>query len=69
MMRNLRSPWLDEFRGSLPSRRTSELLTWIAHPHTVDRGPDGQATDASLILAAALVAICDELDVRIPPRE
>lgn len=78
LLRELRCPWLDAFRSSVPSRRTSELATWLSHPSTLDRQLDAACVagelpgtsnlDQSAILAAALVAICDELDIRLPPR-
>jgi hypothetical protein len=61
---NVHAPKLDELRAAIPKMRTSELLGLIVHAEgLVDMLDDG-ATD--IHAAAALWAIANEIDRRIP---
>ncbi len=79
MLLSVKDPKLDAFRGSLRAMQTSELISYIAHPGQVDSklfddsGPPSfsrlekyGSADEQMIMGAALMAVGDEIDRRIP---
>lgn len=67
------SPNLDELRRVLPQMRTSRLMILISHPRELFAAVDSKLyTDDAYrqeVCLAAAIAVSDELDRRIPPRE
>jgi len=78
MLQSVKTPKLDELRRELRGLRTSELIGYIAHPGSLDKklfvddGPPGDRLDRytghdeQLIMGAAVMAVGDEIDNRIP---
>ena len=61
---NVHSPKLYALRAAIPKMRTTELIGLIVHPEILVDMLDEDASSA--YGAAALLAITDEIDRRIP---
>jgi hypothetical protein len=73
MLQTVKYPQLDEVRSSVRTMLTSELIGHVAHPGGLEKrlfATDAQdkltVYDEQLIMAAAIMAIGDEIDRRIP---
>lgn len=69
------TPALRELRAAVPATRASYLITLLTDPKALttllDESGELSALDGErveVIVAAALLAICDEIDRRIPAR-
>lgn len=69
------SPALDKLRAEAPAMRTSHLIVLLtdakAFTRVLDEDGDLGALDAARVerlVAAGMLAVCDEIDRRFPPR-
>lgn len=65
MLASLHAPWLDEWRTRVTTMRTSELLI-ACNPEVIAEMCRTQPDADEKAVAAALIAVADEIDRRIP---
>lgn len=71
-LRDVHTPGLDAMRADLPHINTSDLIAWICHPEGIISrvaGPVISMERTKMVASAAMAAIGEEIDRRIPTRE
>lgn len=65
---SVRSPLLDGLRARVVKMKTSELIAWLANPQITSEliAEDSNEQTHEALLTAAMLAIADEVDRRIP---